>query len=469
MVTSDCSIAADRHSVASIVDTLGSGHTTQLFVHCCNVLPNVKELASRIPGLNRYAERALVLAGPEDIVFVHDPIDEHYLAFLAELGLGPRRERIVAVNTGKAAHENPCLSEQILHNTEVLARLLRLLKGREAVCLNSYFYSQSEMALNAVLRKMLGHQRCHPGANPDAVELANQKHLVRRRAVELGIPVAPGEVVLLPERSCRPPVDVSALERTVRRYLPHTGKVVIRGTCGSSGSATLILDRSEESIRSRLEELVERTGNRIYLVEVGFDVAVSPNIGMYIDPKRKSITCTSVTDQRLKAGIRHVGNSYPSRAVTCRQMIEDVRKLSEWLKDLGVTGHVGYDFCEHRHPKNGDDYFFVEINPRVNGATYPKGIVDRLNKNPMAVAHGLIEAFATTSISTSARSFEVLAERYGSLFFDPVTRSGIVPYNTGCLPYGTCEFAFLGKTRKEVEQLNDSVFNVLRPRASATA
>ena len=61
-------------------------------------LRSLQGLGESLPGLDRYAERALLLAGEGDVVCVPRPVDACFLEFLSALGLGPRPEHIVVPN-----------------------------------------------------------------------------------------------------------------------------------------------------------------------------------------------------------------------------------------------------------------------------------------------------------------------------------------------------------------------------------
>ena len=61
---------------------------TRIFIHCVGSLRSLQTLDAAIPGFDRYPERALLLAGPGDLVCVGAPVDPEYLEFLRGLGLG---------------------------------------------------------------------------------------------------------------------------------------------------------------------------------------------------------------------------------------------------------------------------------------------------------------------------------------------------------------------------------------------
>jgi hypothetical protein len=155
----------------------------------------------------------------------------------------------------------------------------------------------------------------------------------------------------------------------------------------------------------------------------------------------------------------HKGNIFPSSAVRLHEMVRDSLQLTEWLAACGLTGFAGFDFVEYRNEKDGSrQYFLSELNPRVNGALYPKAIQERIN-TVCEAANTEAAAFLSANLQTAAQSFAELRERYSDLFFDPCSRKGLVPYNTGRLngcgadhPFSS---VFLGSTREEVQEMYD--------------
>src|SRR5205085_2132164 len=90
---------------------------------------------------------------------------------------------------------------------------------------------------------------------------------------------------------------------------------------------------------------------------------------------------------------------------------------------------------------------------RVNGATYPVFLIERLNALQALHSTPLIESFLSAKAATKATSFSELQAMHGRLFFDPTRGRGIIPYNTGQLANGKCDFVFAGSSRQEVEEM----------------
>ncbi|MGH7232139.1 MAG: hypothetical protein ACREJU_12385, partial [Nitrospiraceae bacterium] len=245
------------------------------------------------------------------------------------------------------------------------------------------------------------------------------------------------------------------LRIAINRYIHRTGRVLIKGSRGSSGSSLVIVEDNPESIEKSLNALARRVETRIYLVEVMLDVAVSPNVLIYIDPINGRLSCVCVTDQRLSEHLAHEGNIFPPSASTVEHMINSAMKISAWLRTQGCSGLAGFDFGEYLNPETGAcEYFLADINARTNGAAYPKFLMEHLNRRQRQKDGPCIKAFLSDkAVPTKARFFAELDEWCGHLFFTPATGKGVVPYNTGCLEIGMCSLAVFGKSGNEVTEI----------------
>jgi len=429
-----------------MLDVFGGPGVVHVFVHSTASLGHMPGLEESEAELNFEAERALLLARPDDVVCVTEPVEPEYLEFLASLGLGPRTGRIVVAGT-----ENP--------TDAALAAIRDLVGAASRVVLNPFIASPREFQFGDALAKTLDRPVHVLGGNPDLIARANLKHVARAKAIELGVPVAPGEIVELDAAR-----DVTQLHDALARQVRPTGRAIVRGSHGVSGSATFVVEDNPDSIRAALREVAGRTDNTVYLVEVMFDSVVSPNVLMHVEPDNGRVRCVGVSDQRLDGNLAHTGNVYPTFAVTAAEMIAVAHKLARWLQSEGFTGLAGFDFVEHDDPRTGRrEQFLAEINARTNGAAYPKCVMDRLNDTQARQGRPRIGSFlAVKGPHAQARSFAGLRQQCGRLFFDPRTGRGMLPYNTGSLSVGKFKVAFFGATRKEVMGLREAYRRSLR-------
>ncbi|MGH7901615.1 MAG: hypothetical protein ACRENZ_07745, partial [Thermodesulfobacteriota bacterium] len=432
-----------ENGISSIIERLGGASITQIFVH------NVT-----LPGFEKYEERALIVARPDDVVCVADTVDKDYLSFLSNLGIGPKNGNLVVASKHIPRNSASYLSDLLMNDNEAILTIRNLVEQNKKIVLTPYKVTPKEFELAAILEKVLGRKVHLLGGNSDIVDYANHKHNVRAKALELGVPVPEGDVVELQVDGDGRPLDLTPVHAAIHQFINKTDRVLIKGTIGSSGSSLVIVKNNTESIQKALSEVSEKTDNNIYLVEVMLDVNVSPNILMHIEPKNGRILCVGVTDQILSDKLVHEGNIYPSSARTLKDMMNSARRISKWLQAERYSGLVGFDFGEYFNSERGEfKHFLAEINPRTNAATYPKSLMEHLNKKQKRKSGPYIQAFLSTNIKSKARSFAELSEWHGHLFFNPRIGKGLVPYNTGCLEYGKLMLAFLGKSRNGVVEM----------------
>jgi biotin carboxylase len=274
---------------------------------------------------------------------------------------------------------------------------------------------------------------------PSAAVVArcNRKHEMRELAAGFGVPVADGELIALDGPPARLPRDLRPLESAVRRVLSRGARVIVRASEAAGGSGTFLMDPGTDALESTLAAVSKRRDNRFYLVEERVDACVSPNLMLYLPPPPAPIRCLGVTDQVLDGELVHRGNRFPAQARLARAMERDALRLARALRGEGYRGLAGFDFLEWEpRPSSGRRYFFVELNPRVNGAFYPLATRARLNGMQERCGRPLINAFLSRALRTRPMSFQTLTELTRDLFFDPERGSGVLPYKTGGLRFG---------------------------------
>jgi hypothetical protein len=268
---------------------------------------------------------------------------------------------------------------------------------------------------------------------------------MRERALALGIPVAEGEVAVLAHAGGRRRGDLGPVRSAIERQLGRTGRVIVRGSSGASGSSTFLVGRGGDDTDGVLRRLALHTDNRFYLVEALVEATASPNLMLDLPADGGPIRPAEVSDQRWGRALVHDGNQSPSGARLVEAMEGWSRMLAAWLRREGYVGPVGFDFVEHRDRRTGGPAaFLAEVNPRVNGATYPLAVKGRLA--PRA-------AFVSGTMRTGAEGFAEVRTALGALLFDPARASGAVPYATGGLGAGRCAVMALADSRLRAAEL----------------
>jgi hypothetical protein len=309
------------------------------------------------------------------------------------------------------------------------------------------------MALAEVMEREAGIPVRVDGS-PRITKYADQKHHMRARAQELGIPVAEGEVAELVYAGGRRRRDLEPVRAAIERQLRKCARVIVRGAVGASGSSTFVVGRGGEDTDGVLRRLGSRAENRIYLVEAMVEATVSPNVQIHIPWTDAPLVCTGITDQRWSRGLTHAGNQIPSSARTVHAMEAWARILATWMRGQGYTGLVGFDFVEYRDPVTGGHRaILAEVNPRVNGGTYPLAVRARLNATAGRAGRPQALAFVSGMVETRARSFAQVRAAVGHLLFDPDRGTGVIPYATGCQEHGQCALVALAGSRLRAAEL----------------
>jgi hypothetical protein len=301
------------------------------------------------------------------------------------------------------------------------------------------------------------------GGSAAAVALSNRKDRVRAEARRLGVPWSEGQLVCWPhERDCFDAAD--ELLAAVRLVGAKSGGAFVRGVWSMHGADNIRIAGDGLS-RARLAEwLSARPSQRSFLVEPLLPVCASPNVQLWIDDDG-SVQVVAVTGQRLDDRLIHRGNAFPHPSVHSAQLREWSIAMGGWLASAGYRGPLGLDFLETLDPRTGRDAaLLVEVNGRINGATYALAVTERLDAQRSQRGLPPVGCWrSATDVPTPARSFAELAERLGdSLLADVGRFAGVVPYNIGLLQHGSVFLLMVAGTPDELEDLERAVLARVR-------
>jgi hypothetical protein len=427
--------------------------TVRLFLHSPSEAPDAATVVGRMPEFEHLSERALLLAGRGDVVCLARAVDDLYLDYLEALELGPRREDIVVVDGVRPGRG---LAACLIRDPGAMDRVVRRLSRAGSIVVSPFFPTASAFAVGRAIEERLGGDvRVEGGSAELAMEL-HDKIAARALAVSLGLPVAPGEIVRLERAGPGRARDTGALRDAIERRSGITGHVIVRGASGASGSSTFT-SRSASG-DAMIDAIAERTDNALYLVEPLFEARFSPNVEVLVEPHLPALVGTS--EQVLDRNLIYVGSVHPSPARRLPRMVEDAHAIVAWMRQRGFSGRVGFDFVEHAGTGGDLAHFLTEINPRINGASYPLALLRRLTaladrrRSPAPVA------FRTGWVSVRTNEYAELARLSRSLLYDPARGEGIVPYSVGALPVGSVGIACFGRTPEAVDGLQEEFVHV---------
>ena len=144
-------------------------------------------------------------------------------------------------------------------------------------------------------------------------------------------------------------------------------------------------------------------------------------------------------------------------------MIAAAQRFALYLRDQGVTGHLGFDFCEYKSPPGGSSFVLAELNPRINGATYSQTLLAALNRTQRIQEGPSLGAFHAVKMCTSLSSFAALENAVGELLFRPGQEQGIVPIGLGAFTEGKCGIVMVANQAEGLEELYHRVAATLQP------
>lgn len=289
------------------------------------------------------------------------------------------------------------------------------------------------------------------GSPPELVAYADQKHHIRAKALELGVPVADGEVVTLPRAGGRRRRDYDALRAAVARQLRPTGQAIVRGAQGAAGASTFVVGGRGEDVDGLLRRLSRREDNRVYLVEVLVAATVSPHVQLHVAPDGGPVTCIGVTDQRWERPFVHGGNLFPTTGRSVSAMLDWSGRLAGWLQGEGYAGHLGLDFVEYADPATGGVHtLLAEVHPRIDGATEPLMTLARLNAAQRVAGRPESRAFVSGTLDLGRSGLARLQAARAGFGYSPETGRGMVAYDTNGSEPGRCRMVMLGASRDEV-------------------
>jgi hypothetical protein len=401
-------------------------HPPRCFVHWEN--------AERSP------ERALLLAGRDDVVVVGGAVDRDHLDYLASLDVGPRAENVLVASSPA--------------DPELPARIVDLARGAQGILLCPATGTAESHELALAVGHVLGHEVRALGARPDLARALEQKHLVRSRAIELGIPTGLGEVVELAFAGGRRRRDLEPVRAAIERRLPITGRVLVRGSVGASGGSTFVVGRGDDDTDGVLRRIAQRSDNRVYLVDSMLEATVSPTVLIHLDADTDKVQCCGIADRRWGKRLIATGATHPTASRVEQRILEWSRMLAGWLLDEGYTGPAAFDFVEYRDLERAEPQaFLAEVHAGVDEALYPMALRARLG----------LPAFVSGTVPTGVTTFGGVRELLGGLLLTRGGASGVVPVPSQSLAGGRCPLVALGVHRLHAAELFGKAQAALAP------
>lgn len=350
--------------------------------------------------------RALALAGPEDIVISSRLPDKDYFSWLRDLDFAPKRVLLLTDEVGGI------LPEVIEKNINVVKRA-REEAGAKAVFVPHYC-SDHEIKIAAALNAEIF------GCPEDITLRYFNKHKFKNSCREWGVAVVDGARKDHIEEGAGEDREVSAseVEQIVRSLLHNYPKVIVRGTEGSCGSSVFTVTTDD------IEKIVEKVvGDDAYLVEPFLKVIASPN-DQWAVRRDGSLAHIGLSNQ-IFDNFCHVGNlagQYLSSRIFS-QIRSSSMKIADGMRSKGYRGVLGIDYII-----TDEGIFPIENNARMNGSTYCLGIVEKIEK-----CGGRVGAWKFYRASSGCRSFAELKVKLEEVLCQPGKANGVFPIDCDTL------------------------------------
>ncbi|MCG8635321.1 MAG: hypothetical protein MI863_15930 [Desulfobacterales bacterium] len=387
------------------------GNDKECLVHCAD---NLAQFTRAVGHISSKSDRSLACAAEDDIVVLDHPLDTEYQAWLRSLSLGT--DHVVVYESHPAGKT---VSELIVNDP---APVLAMIKetGKQPVYLPWYSGPWENKAAGVIGADLFG-------ASASLTVQYNEKSLFKQLCRELGIPVVEDTCFRMGSGSHQ---NLETLQGIVAGYLSDHPRVLARAAMDNTGvSMAYVTDGADlEALYGKWREL----GIDKLIIEPFLTVRHSP-CGQWIVTREKEIVDTGMVNQML-SDLWHQGSIKtdtipefdwePVQSVTL--------KLAQHMAASGYIGFVGIDFIE-----TDSGVFPVENNARLNGSSYVKLIVERIE-----ALSGPVSCWKSLKAKTSPCSFQQFIRKTEAVLYDGKKSRGYFPYN--CEKLGkTGDFALI--------------------------
>ena len=343
--------------------------------------------ASALQGLS---QRALLLAGTNDIVCCDTAPDADYLNYLANFGIAPQQ---IVVPKEKAASS---LAERLLVDTALLQTLAK--KNR---CIEPYMATATEWQVADKLGYAIN------GTPPDYLAYLNQKTSLNTLLAESNLPH-------LPSITCQS----HTLETTALHAYKRYGKLVIRASLGL-GSKNVWLAHNENDIKQIHAVIVAAAypDDRHYVITPFIAHTLSLNAQFLLRPT--TIAFLGISQQHIDTNLHYTGNIKPTSPLPLQQQVfTQTNQLASYLQQEGYLGYLGIDLIVSEK-----DVFIIEINPRINTSTFTLVGVKRM----MGSLENTCFASASLTIPPHLNTFHRFETCLQTLLLRLNSQQGILP------------------------------------------
>ncbi|MFD2673319.1 ATP-binding protein [Marinicrinis sediminis] len=422
-------------------------------------------LSSQVPYHHALSEMALLLAEPQDLVFLHQEPDVDFLAYLSSFGWRP--PTMIAIHSGtespnhRAEGFHHLLTDQLIQQWQASSSRASMQQrfqdwahsGSRPGSLMVHGTSQLEEQLSRMLNlNMLS-------SSSDVVRAVNSKIFSRDRCLKHGIAQTEGRSVH----------HLSELEEAFRHLKPALvhHPLVLKDAYGVSGKGLFLIEDEPRfrQLQSKLMKQAERIGSdRMEMVlEVWVNKLKDLNVQFMVYPDGQ--TSPPIIQEALVVNGAHAGHvSAPHLSPLMHQQLEAaVRLLGVELADEGYVGPVGLDALM---TIDNQLYPCIELNARFNMSTYHNRV-----RQKWMPADTICMTTACSFRRHKPVSFKQMKQLLGPLLLTPSSASGLLIVSFASVnsiysrdekqTRGKLYGVIAGNNRKHCEQIQQQVQNRL--------
>lgn len=368
---------------------------------------NFPQFPNRDGSILSRCNRALAVAGNQDLVVLRTELDRDYQDWLHANGLGT--DHIVEYG---AQSDEMTLSEMIVKNPDPILAVISKF-GRAPVYVPWFSGRMEKVAANILGADLFGSSESLTRTYNDKVSF---KHLCR----QLGISTIEGDVFgVSPEKT----ENYFQFEKMIRRHLSKTHTVIVRGALGEAGMS--LYKTAGDDIPELYRQIAD-TGEKVLIIEPFEDVIFSPN-DQWIIGRAGNISHMGIREQVCEKGMVYIGTlkGKPYPQAVCEAISKASLKIVTHMSRSGYTGVVGIDYIV-----TANSAYPVENNARFNGSTYVGMIIENIeNKLSSSIPYWKFLKLKTTPIS-----FPELVTKLRPILYDNGKLNCVFPYDCKILP-----------------------------------
>lgn len=394
------------------------------------------------PKEQAFEGRHLAAAGPEDLVVVRS-IDQGYLDYWNSLMGEIRVLKMSDVPTGEF------LSQTLLDRPDYLNWIKKNSASNSNLAV--FLPTQLEAELAAALDFPLH-------GTPEVSDFYGTKSGIRSLASEVGIPMSRGFICSTYQEAEQAVIALSEdFEFAALKHDLSTG----------GGWSKKISNHDLLNLPSSLDEVSGgqfKEDRDILVIEGWLKSKASLCAHIEIMESGDPIICAGWEQAMAGDGITYMGAGPLTISEKALQsFMEETKKLAYALKEKGAVGSYAPDFlivADDETNFEPDNAVMIELNARIPATAFPLEIVKQVRGevgNSFLARHFKMPlGLNFTQVSDLLKEHCLLIESKDS------QASGVVPYNSGLLPWGTLDIVAMAPTWEETCRVSQRLGNLFK-------